>query len=64
MPHQGLSHHEKLTWTHPKHGKHKYKGSYHWARHERVFELYCKEKKHRVTFESFQAARDLGWLGK
>jgi hypothetical protein len=59
-----MRHDIKLIWKHKKYGKAEYDGQYKWTRGERVFELFCAPKKHRVTFESYQAAKDLGWVGK
>lgn len=52
-------------WVHEKYQKKQFKGSYSWLKGERVFELtYIKENGElgkRVTFESWQAAKSLGW---
>lgn len=48
-------------WSHKKYPKRSYIGMYLYLKGERVFELSCIERKHRITFESHQAAKSLGW---
>ncbi len=55
-------------WTNKKYPKFKYQGQYSRLRGERVFEV-CRvacgrAKPHRVTFESWEAAKALGWVKK
>ncbi len=60
----------KKSWTHKKFGKKTYTGSYEKSYHggERVFVLTAdkysdaKNANNRLTFESHEAARKLGWL--
>lgn len=51
-------------WTHKKYGKRNYKGSYDFKSGEREFKLVGKDSKgkiHIISFESWQAAKALGW---
>ncbi len=54
----------KSIWMHPKYPNREYVGTYQQHRGERVFVLSAKLKNgkfHNVTFESYQAAKELGW---
>jgi hypothetical protein len=50
------------VWSHKKFGKKTFEGFYAFDRGERVFELNCGAR--RITFESHEAAKALGWVGK
>lgn len=49
-------------WKHKKFGKKMFKGSYLLLQGERVFQLFCPENKRAITFESWQAAKNAGWI--
>lgn len=52
-------------WTNSKFGKRQFIGSYERdSRDERIFVLNCEKNKRRIVFESFQAAKKLGWKRK
>lgn len=58
---------KKNVWLHKKYGKRQYSGSYHIDDGDREFILVAIKrdgKKHRVTFESHEAAKKLGWFKK
>jgi len=49
-------------WTHKKYGKKKFQGSYLEDRSgDRAFLLTAVEGKRKITLESFQMARSIGW---
>lgn len=54
----------KSVWTNKKHPGHKYEGSYSRLRGERVFELTRTNGNRRITFESWQMAKKMGWRKK
>lgn len=52
-----------LTWKKAKSARAEYVGRYERDRAgERIFLLIARTGKHRVTFESWQAARKQGWI--
>lgn len=63
---------KKLVWRHKKYGKRDYAGSYTWGfisnlQTERVFILKWINdhgKSHLCVFESHEAAKMQGWVGK
>jgi len=58
---------KKSVWINPKNNK-EYHGEYTWVevdgRRERVFNLSPIGKASVISFESFQAAKKLGWVKK
>lgn len=56
---------KKKTWTHKKFGKQTFTSFYVRDREgERNFVLYSQGKFRRITFESWQMAKKLGWKNK
>lgn len=55
-----------MIWSHKKYGNLNFFGRYSWLSGERVFELVnARNGKFKViTFESWQAAKSLGWKAK
>lgn len=59
--------HKPSTWTHKKYRSRKYVGHYRIVSGEREFVLTALKrdgKLHNVTFESHEAAKELGWKRK
>lgn len=54
----------KLIWKHARYPKRTYRGEFGRDKHgERYFCLLCEQKTHRISFESPQAAKKMGWIG-
>lgn len=52
----------KSAWKHKSHGKREYVGRYERDKSgERLFILFNEKPYHKLTFESFQMAKRLGW---
>lgn len=56
-------------WSHKKHGKKNFTGTYSFQKvkrpypyQERIFQLVCGDKI--ISFESWQAAKKMGWIKK
>ena len=59
--------HPQSVWKHKKYRGRIYFGRYRYDRKERVFVLTAvlrTGKKHNITFESHEAAKDSGWRKK
>lgn len=48
-------------WTHKKFGKKKFQGSYVETKNDRTFLLSAVEGARKISLESWQMARELGW---
>lgn len=53
----------RSEWRHKKYPNRTYRGIYKRdSNGERIFELKCNEKSHRITLESWQMAKSIGWF--